>query len=227
MSTQDNLLTLTKANEVLTNRKYAAALDRLNRNHRQALEEIASKGSEVGKLSAKQWQYLEDLVVRVQELAAEAAKQEHKDTVRFPVLRGFLMRSPGKVRFLVRNQVLQFKYAGVYSSQPHTFAVTHCRTHEIELYLGRLGLQAEWLPNQIGKAAGYLAALAEIARAPDKAAAEYGHATGQCSFCARPLSDDRSVAVGYGPVCAVNFNLPWGETDMYLTDAPEDDTCLD
>jgi hypothetical protein len=26
------------------------------------------------------------------------------------------------------------------------------------------------------------------------------------------LNDARSIAVGYGPVCAEKFGLPWGET---------------
>lgn len=41
-------------------------------------------------------------------------------------------------------------------------------------------------------------------------AAAFGHATGHCVFCARELTDDRSVEVGYGPVCAGKNNLPWG-----------------
>jgi hypothetical protein len=43
-------------------------------------------------------------------------------------------------------------------------------------------------------------------------AAAFGHATGHCVYCARELTDDRSVEVGYGPVCASKHNLPWGET---------------
>jgi hypothetical protein len=39
----------------------------------------------------------------------------------------------------------------------------------------------------------------------------YGHRTGNCCFCARHLEDGRSVAVGYGPTCADNFGLPWGD----------------
>lgn len=42
-------------------------------------------------------------------------------------------------------------------------------------------------------------------------AAEFGHRTGQCVFCLRHLTDERSVSVGYGPICAGNNGLPWGE----------------
>lgn len=44
-------------------------------------------------------------------------------------------------------------------------------------------------------------------------AAAYGHRHDACVFCATPLSDERegrSVEVGYGPVCAAKYGLPWG-----------------
>lgn len=54
-------------------------------------------------------------------------------------------------------------------------------------------------------------ALAVIAADPISAAAHAGKKTGACSFCSRPLSTEESLAVGYGPVCAEHFGLPWGE----------------
>ena len=41
-------------------------------------------------------------------------------------------------------------------------------------------------------------------------AKDYGSRTGRCMFCRRKLSDDRSLAVGYGPDCAKSHFLPWG-----------------
>jgi len=44
-------------------------------------------------------------------------------------------------------------------------------------------------------------------------AAALGHSTSYCCFCSRHLKDQgegRSVEVGYGPVCAAKFGLPWG-----------------
>jgi hypothetical protein len=44
-------------------------------------------------------------------------------------------------------------------------------------------------------------------------AAAYGHEHDRCVFCHTPLTDDgpdRSVHVGYGPVCAKKYDLPWG-----------------
>lgn len=41
-------------------------------------------------------------------------------------------------------------------------------------------------------------------------AAHYGRLYGRCVFCGRALSDDRSIAVGYGATCAKHHDLPWG-----------------
>jgi hypothetical protein len=54
-------------------------------------------------------------------------------------------------------------------------------------------------------------ALKAMAEDPAKAAAEYGHLTGVCCFCNTALTDERSTAVGYGPVCAKHYGLPWGK----------------
>lgn len=47
-----------------------------------------------------------------------------------------------------------------------------------------------------------------LSKDPAGTAAAYGKMTGNCCFCSQPLSDDRSVAVGYGPVCAKHYGLP-------------------
>lgn len=52
--------------------------------------------------------------------------------------------------------------------------------------------------------------LRSIGDNPEKAAREWGHKSGQCCFCNKTLTDERSTHVGYGPVCAKNFKLEWG-----------------
>ena len=54
-------------------------------------------------------------------------------------------------------------------------------------------------------------ALVDLAQDPAAVATAYGKRTGACCFCGIELSDARSVAMGYGPICAENFGLPWGE----------------
>ena len=53
--------------------------------------------------------------------------------------------------------------------------------------------------------------LARLASDPATVAGEYGKGSGNCCFCCKDLTDNRSVTVGYGPICAGHYGLPWGE----------------
>lgn len=52
--------------------------------------------------------------------------------------------------------------------------------------------------------------LTEMNDNPSAAGAKYGHMTGECCFCGLTLTDQRSITVGYGPICAQNWGLAWG-----------------
>lgn len=52
--------------------------------------------------------------------------------------------------------------------------------------------------------------LTEDDRISAEDAARFGQVTGICVFCSRKLTDERSITVGYGPVCADREGLPWG-----------------
>lgn len=54
---------------------------------------------------------------------------------------------------------------------------------------------------------------------PAGEAARYGRLHGVCCFCGRPLKDERSTVVGYGPVCARHFGLAWGADEYEFTEA--------
>lgn len=51
----------------------------------------------------------------------------------------------------------------------------------------------------------------EMADDPVEACGTFGRTSGNCCFCAQTLTDERSKSVGYGPICAGKFGLPWGE----------------
>jgi len=53
--------------------------------------------------------------------------------------------------------------------------------------------------------------LRRMAADPAAEATAYGRLTGSCCFCRRPLTDGRSIAVGYGPICADHYGLAWGD----------------
>ncbi len=67
------------------------------------------------------------------------------------------------------------------------------------------------LPQQAADVAELIAAFDHD---PAGVAAAYGLHTGECAFCARELTDNRSCTVGYGPTCAKNYGLPWGANAM-------------
>jgi Family of unknown function (DUF6011) len=88
------------------------------------------------------------------------------------------------------------------------------RSFENRQWFGRITSSGGWVSSRKVDPAtlrSVEAALAEFNADPAKAAASYGHATGSCCFCSRELTDERSVSVGYGPICAAKFSLPWGE----------------
>ena len=50
--------------------------------------------------------------------------------------------------------------------------------------------------------------LLRVAEAPVQAAQAFAALTCRCSFCNLPLTDEGSVEVGYGPICATHWGLP-------------------
>jgi hypothetical protein len=79
---------------------------------------------------------------------------------------------------------------------------------QIDLNTGRLTVSNYADPALI---TGVLKALKDFEADPHKAGSVEGHATGACCFCGLRLTTAASVAAGYGPTCADNFGLPWGE----------------
>jgi hypothetical protein len=81
-------------------------------------------------------------------------------------------------------------------------------------WFGRITVSGEFQPSRkfdMNTQTAVANALIALANDPVQAAADYGHLTGSCCFCNKTLTDDRSVSVGYGPICAKHFGLPWGE----------------
>jgi hypothetical protein len=71
--------------------------------------------------------------------------------------------------------------------------------------------------------ASAMTALLALNADPAGVAAAHGQQVGNCSFCGRELTDGRSIAMGYGPICAGHYGLPWGEHDA-TESATEDAT---
>lgn len=110
--------------------------------------------------------------------------------------------------------------SGSGSKEPGVVNVTDGRPYGENKWYGRVKTNGVWESGmkkfpEHGAVRGLLTKLAEK---PAETAAEYGRLTGHCCFCGSVLTDDRSTAVGYGPTCAKNFGLAWGEKKTNLED---------
>jgi hypothetical protein len=107
--------------------------------------------------------------------------------------------------------------AGARAANPGSLNVTGIEKHfnaqrgrDERTWFGRVSLDGSFAPSRAAPA-DLADKLRAFAADPAGVAAAFGHLHGACCFCMRALSDDRSTAVGYGPICADHFGLPWGE----------------
>lgn len=172
-------------------------------------------GSLVGQaagrgLSEKQWYWVVKLATRYTQPEAEERKvadfagvyklfAKAKEHLKFP-----------KIHLLVEGvEKLKLYVAGPRSRVPDVVNVVG---EDTETWYGRVYPDGRWQEGrgspEANKAVEGL--LTRLASDPEKVATEYGRLTGNCCFCSRKLSDERSTEVGYGPVCAKKFGLNWG-----------------
>lgn len=108
---------------------------------------------------------------------------------------------------------LRINVAGERSKTPGYLMLSDGETFGQNRYFGRISPAGRFEIGRDGFAvqAELVALLERLASDPAGVAAEFGHLTGHCCFCSLTLKDERSVSVGYGPVCAEKFGVPWGK----------------
>jgi hypothetical protein len=109
----------------------------------------------------------------------------------------------------VKGQVVVMKLAGPRSKYYGQLLVTDGQPFGVNKFFGRIDKNGIWNPGK-DSTQDVLDLLGKFSDDPAGVAAAYGKLTGNCCFCNLPLSDQRSTDVGYGPVCADHWNLPWG-----------------
>ena len=97
--------------------------------------------------------------------------------------------------------------AGSKSKFTGQIMVTDGRPFGANTFYGRVTLDGEFQTYSVNHEVIML--LSRLSDNPALVASEYGRLTGNCSFCDLPLCDARSTAVGYGPICAKHYGLPW------------------
>lgn len=115
-----------------------------------------------------------------------------------------------KIRLLTpAGQAVALARAGDKSRCKGQIMVTDGEKFGQNKYFGRVDQMGIYHPTPISTEE-VRTLLEQLGADPAKVAAGYGKLTGNCCFCMRRLDDDRSTAVGYGPICANKFGLPWG-----------------
>ena len=165
-------------------------------------------------LSAKQWPWVGRLVERAAQPKEEAPKTLVGSMdgliALFDTAKANKLKHP-KIRFDVDGETVVLALAGERSSFAGQVNVTSTGPFEQRDWYGRIDRRGEFTRSRRTPGPDRLVqVLCELAENPSKAGAAHGRRTGNCCFCATELSDQRSVDVGYGPVCAKKWGLAWG-----------------
>ena len=166
-----------------------------------------------GKLSEKQWAWVEKLIARANG-SAEAKPVEQgvgsleKLMALFATAKASL-KWP-KLHLEVDGLPVVIAIAGPKSSRHGWLRITDGGAFGVGRFYGWVSPEGGFQPS------GSLSAqetdkiarlLRHMSHAPAETAKTYGRLTGNCCFCRRELSDEKSTAAGFGPVCAQKWGL--------------------
>ena len=178
--------------------------------------DILSKPSAKG-LSPKQLAVIQRIVTPKPAPAPAATIGAIKPIVELIIRAKSKLKWPA-ILLSVGERTLRISIAGAASAQAGSVNVTDQNERNADgrrRWYGRISTAGEWQPAKSLEADLGTAIVGELTRFaadPVGVAAEFGHRTGRCCFCNLKLDDERSTAVGYGPICAKHYGLPWGHT---------------
>ncbi len=165
-----------------------------------------------GRVSEKQLYWVNVLIQRANG-AKPMASTELVSVVEIKNLFAKASKSLKRMKIRLKtpfNQNVVFTIAGERSKYAGQVMITDGGPFGDNIYFGKIDMEGNLLKtNQCDD--NVLSLIKEFANDPAETAGKYGRLTGNCCFCMRGLEDERSVSVGYGPVCANHYGLPWGE----------------
>lgn len=199
----------------VTQRPLVVKLASLKAKMSQSTIEIAASlitaYNKYGKLTDKQYALVERIIAQ---LEAPAAPVETVTIVAASIFKMFeaAKQKLRRAKITLRdstNQNVVFKLAGPASKYAGQVIVSDGGPYGAAKLFGRIDTSGNFFPTRTATDAVKNLVI-EFAADPENVAAKYGHLTGACCFCSHGLKDERSTAVGYGPVCATRFGLRWG-----------------
>jgi hypothetical protein len=192
---------------MITLEQLQSAVSKLGDADRPFASDLAAKWDRNGSLTVRQMYWAEQMVQR----ATAPAK---RDTVNVGDFSGVMnlfstarahLKHP-KITLQVGAQPLALSLAGPNSKAPGTVNVTDGGRFGSNQWFGRVSPNGSWEKSR--QATPQVEAfLLEFSKAPAAVAKKYGRLTGRCCFCNKALTDAKSTAAGFGPVCADHFGL--------------------
>ncbi len=205
-----------------------SGLSKLAPKDRPFAQSLADNVARYGRATPKQRPWLQKLADRV--LSGNAEPERTKTPVGDL---GGIMRLFDKalqhakapaVVIDIGGQTIRLSIANERARNPGTVNVASTGSFENRTWFGRILKDGQFEASPRAETpAGLIAGLQRFAADPAGVAAEYGRLTSHCSFCRKPLTDERSVFAGYGETCASNYDLPWGDRPAggFFADAAE------
>lgn len=106
---------------------------------------------------------------------------------------------------------LAIKRAGPNSKYAGSLMLTDGKPFGMNKWYGTVSPEGEYTPSKLANNDETLDVLVplltKLGEKPHRVASELGKLNGHCIFCNKKLTDEKSTAVGYGPVCATKWGL--------------------
>lgn len=171
---------------------------------------LVTNFNKYGRLSDKQIYFVEQIINRAEAPAPEVVQLSVTRILDMFANAAVTLRRIKVTLKDAAGQKVVFKRAGSTSSYAGQIMISDGEAFGTAQFFGRIELNGRYVPSS--KATDTIKALIkEFSEDPEATAGKYGRLTGGCCFCSKPLNDQRSLVVGYGPVCAKHFGLKWGK----------------
>lgn len=174
---------------------------------RSLLDQMDRRGS----LSDKQWPWIKTLAARLPGASAGVTTLgDPAALLQLFARAAATLQFPSIVMALPSGEAIKLWIAGPRSRAPGSVTVA---LRETRVRLGTLNTDGTWSAAPIGRddmAASVATLLSRLLADPMRELAAHGRQLGACCYCRIELTDPRSLAAGYGPVCARKWGLAWG-----------------
>lgn len=197
-------------------------LGNLNEKDKNFAKSLLAFHKKAGKLTFKQIPYIYQLLER----AAFPGVNEHRKKIGdMKAITDLFLKAKEKLKFPVillnlGGHQIKLRLQGGAAKFPGAVAVLVDK-----VWVGRVHTNGEFeMAGSFYQCAvqdEVIDTLVQFAKDPAGTAQKLGKLSCRCVFCNLPLTDEKSLAVGYGETCAGHWGLPYGDKKLKIGDLVE------